>query len=132
MGSLLGWETSPSRSDQAMKRSNSSVTKEELEKFWRTKKLLMQEHLDEANKEAALSPRLRLARAMADEIDAQQKLAEGGMSMSMPETNSRAWWTKSRWAFLNDPPTVNVKESKYVAQFDVASLGQLQTDNPSY
>ncbi|CAM6083437.1 unnamed protein product [Calypogeia fissa] len=132
MGSLLGWETSPSRSDQVMKRSNSSVTKEEVEKFWLTKKLLMQEHLDEANKEAALSPRLRLARAMADEIDAQQKLAEGVMSMSMPETNSRAWWTKSRWAFLNDPPTVNVKESKYVAQFDVASLGQLQPDNPSY
>lgn len=132
MGSLLpGWSTSPSNADKAMKRSSSSLTKEEVEKFWKTKRLLVQEHLEEANKDAAISPRTRIARAISDEIEAQQRSAEpGGISMSLPEASS--WWTKSKWAFLNDPPTVDIKQSKYVPQFDVASLGQLQTEHPAF
>lgn len=48
----------------AMKRSKSSLTKEEVERFWRSKKLLVQQHLDEANKDAAISPRMNIARAV--------------------------------------------------------------------
>jgi hypothetical protein len=133
MGSLLpGWSTSPS-AEQAMKRSNSSMTKEEVEKFWKTKRLQVQEHLEEAHKDAALSPRMRIARAMSDEIEAQQKLAEADyLGMSLPEVNSKAWWTKSKWAFLNDPPVVDSKHARYVPQFDVATLGQLQTEHPAF
>lgn len=134
MGSLMaGWSTSPSRSADAMKRSSSSLTKEEVERFWRSKKLLVQEHLDEAHKDAAVSPRMRIARQMTEDMDAQQKLNEAeGVSLSLPDISSRAWWTKSKWAFLNDPPTIEVKQTKYVAQFDVAALGQLQTDSTEH
>lgn len=132
MGSLLpGWSSSPSQTEKVMKRSSSSLTKEEVEKFWKSKRLLVQEHLDEANKDAAMSPRTRLARAISEELEAQQRMAQpGGVSISLPEANS--WWTKSRWAFLNDPPVIDVKQSKYVPQFDVATLGQLQTETPAF
>jgi hypothetical protein len=115
-----------------MKRSKSSLTKEEVDRFWRSKKLLVQQHLDEANKDAALSPRMNMAKALTNEMDAQQNLADTAvLSTSLPDINP-AWWTKSKWAFLNDPPTLNIKQAKYVAQFDVATVGQLQTDSTEH
>lgn len=32
-------------------------------------------------------------------------------------------WTKSNWAFLNEPPVMEAPTSKYVSQYHVANLG---------
>lgn len=37
--------------------------------------------------------------------------------------NKNGWWTKSNWAFLNEPPVMEAASSKYAAQFHVASFG---------
>ncbi|KAL2585579.1 hypothetical protein AAZV13_13G006000 [Glycine max] len=37
-----------------------------------------------------------------------------------------AWWTKSSWAFLNEPPVIEASSNKYASQFHVANLGSMK------
>lgn len=91
-------------------RSSSSVTRREIEKFWRKKRLVEEEHFLAAIKAAA---RLRAARLSQEDYlmfleDIQE---EGVINMGSPgNTNHQEirvgikdWWTKSKYAYLNQP-----------------------------
>lgn len=40
-------------------------------------------------------------------------------------------WTKSNWAFLNEPPVMETSSNKYVSQFHVANSGSSK-QNPGH
>jgi hypothetical protein len=37
-------------------------------------------------------------------------------------------WTKSNWAFLNEPPVMEAPTNKYASQFHIANLGSTKTN----
>jgi uncharacterized protein with PIN domain len=45
---MAGWDANPWNAEKVMNRSKTSLTKEEIEAFWRARQLAMEEHLKEA------------------------------------------------------------------------------------
>lgn len=90
--------------------SSSSVTRREIEKFWRKKRLVEEEHFLAAIKAAA---RLRAARlSQEDYLVFLEDIQEEGVvnKGSAENTNHQEirvgikdWWTKSKYAYLNQP-----------------------------
>ncbi|XP_022149981.1 uncharacterized protein LOC111018241 [Momordica charantia] len=130
MGSLMaGWASDP---EQVSHRRNKSLTREEIEAFWKTKKQLEEEHLKAI---------LRDPLESSDEI---KKVEFGGnlqRSNSVPPLNTNksfmameseadleekpkknGWWRRSNWAFLNEPPVTEGSGNRYVSQFHVANV----------
>ncbi|KAG6553304.1 hypothetical protein Mapa_005038 [Marchantia paleacea] len=122
MGSLMaGWQTNRCDAQAALKRTTSSMTKTEVERFWRSKRNAIKRHL-----------RFIEAQQDAEELDQRSSNSSGSYtdSTSPPSTPTasslpnalsgrQAWWTKSNWAFLNEPPILENKKNRYTPQFDV-------------
>eukprot|EP00252_Welwitschia_mirabilis_P025259 TRINITY_DN7810_c0_g1_i2.p1 TRINITY_DN7810_c0_g1~~TRINITY_DN7810_c0_g1_i2.p1 ORF type:complete len:123 (+),score=28.14 TRINITY_DN7810_c0_g1_i2:139-507(+) len=113
MGSLMaGWSSSALSSSKLGK--NKSLTKEEIDAFWRSKRQAQEEHARAAS--AALS----------SSSSSSESVGEGS-SLSTEEKDAvkdfTAWWTKSKWAFLNEPPVKAMEgpSYKYAAQYHVAN-----------
>jgi len=122
MGSLMaGWNKKPFNDEQLMNRSKTSLTKEEIEEYWRKRQLAMDEHLTEASaqKDASQSEtaNIDIPKIIVEEVEI------------MPVSMSPDWWQRSNNAFLNSPPEREVmnKHSKYAAQFEVASKANQAT-----
>ncbi|KAH8965079.1 hypothetical protein BDL97_04G100300 [Sphagnum fallax] len=126
MGSLMsGWDSHPLDDQKVTKRSNSSLTKDEISAFWRSRQKAMEEHLKEAAAQKALAATVTqsgggssLSVALPIEVP-KQALEE----VQQPTASSPDWWTRSNWAFLNFPPEMLLKDSRdrYTPQFDVAA-----------
>ncbi|CAK9224784.1 unnamed protein product [Sphagnum troendelagicum] len=127
MGSLMsGWDSHPLDDQKVTKRSNSSLTKDEISAFWRSRQKAMEEHLKEAAAQKALAATMTqqsgggssLSAALPIEVP-KQSLEE----VQQPTASSPDWWTRSNWAFLNFPPEMLLKDSRdrYTPQFDVAA-----------
>ncbi|XP_022852967.1 uncharacterized protein LOC111374527 [Olea europaea var. sylvestris] len=118
MGSLMaGWD-SPVPDDKAVKfQRNKSLTKEEIEAFWKSKKRKEEEHLREIS---ALSPR------------SQEQIKEKLFPLLESETSldkllqKNGWWISSTSAFLNEPPVIasDGSNQKYKSQYHVANLAK--------
>ncbi|MBA0848762.1 hypothetical protein Goshw_006822, partial [Gossypium schwendimanii] len=139
MGSLLsGWDSPISDPSSGSLRKplttcltlsmlNRSLTKEEIEAFWRSKRKTEEEHLNAIH-------------GSPDSCN-QQYGREYMRSSSMPIPNRNqgfidmdtetslenivkqsGWWTRSTWAFLNEPPVLDRPTNNYQPQFHVASL----------
>jgi len=116
MGSLMaGWDKDPWSEQRAITRSKTSLTKEEIQDFWRKRQLDMEEHLKAAKAQTSDSqsetggkPGIDIPRVIIEELE------------QLPEAMSPDWWTRSNSAFLNSPPESLGKRSKYTAQFEVA------------
>jgi hypothetical protein len=119
MGSLMaGWDKDPWNAERVMTRSKTSLTKEEIEDFWRKRQLAMEEHLKAAKAQTSGSQsekgvetrNIDIPKAIIEELE------------QLPEAMSPDWWTRSNSAFLNSPPEQNFmgKQSKYTAQYEVA------------
>ncbi|CAA7397743.1 unnamed protein product [Spirodela intermedia] len=127
MGSLMaGWD-SPNLDPQAVKyERNRSLTKGEIEAFWRARK-----GTPEEEEHAAVASTYHVSQARTTILEEQKNTgkAAGGTlrrSSSLPLTdrrgssaskkpaetifgelkNTNGWWTRSNWSFLNDPPIV--------------------------
>ncbi|KAE9609412.1 hypothetical protein Lal_00020251 [Lupinus albus] len=131
MGSLMaGWDSSTLDPKSATLERNRSLTKEEINAFWRTKKEIEEEHLRAVSK---LSETIQVNRYMEFENfhkSSTVPLASIKESLDMDVNTSleqlikkNGWWTKSSWAFLNEPPIVEAASNKYASQFHVANLG---------
>ncbi|XP_010536343.1 PREDICTED: uncharacterized protein LOC104811375 [Tarenaya hassleriana] len=112
MGSLMaGWD-SPVDDPKTVKRTK-SFTKEEIEAFWRLKKKTEEEHLQAISK--------LLDNEDVERKEAQDNTAEGA---SEKQNNTKGWWRRSSWAFLNEPREAEGRPNNYVPQFDVAHVGK--------
>jgi len=117
MGSLMaGWDKDPWNEQKVMTRSKTSLTKEEIQDFWRKRQLDMEEHLkaakaqtsDSQSEKAVGTPNIDIPQVVIEELE------------QLPEAMSPDWWTRSNSAFLNSPPDFLGKRSNYTAQYEVA------------
>ncbi|ERM94697.1 uncharacterized protein LOC18422547 [Amborella trichopoda] len=126
MGSLMaGWGSPTKDPKHAIYQRNKSFTKEEIESFWKSKKRIEEEHLRSIS---SLSPN-----SEKDESKSERQVLE--RSKSFPVTSSSSdleklrlasdWWTRSNWAFLNEPPVTAMEgpSYKYAAQYHLTELG---------
>ncbi|KAG0575622.1 hypothetical protein M758_5G019900 [Ceratodon purpureus] len=125
MGSLMaGWDKNPWNEERVITRSKTSLTKEEIEEYWRKRQLSMEEHMKEASAQGVASQ--SETGAGTPTIDIPQIIAE---ELEIPVAMSPDWWTRSNSAFLNSPPEkdVLIKHSKYTAQYEVATKAKQTT-----
>ncbi|NP_001238482.1 uncharacterized protein LOC100527086 [Glycine max] len=132
MGSLMaGWDSLILDPESATIERNRSLTKEEINAYWRVKKETELEHLRAMSK---LSETIQ-ARKFEDSENSHKSstvtLASIKESLGMDVDQKsleqlikkNGWWTKSSWAFLNEPPVIEAASNKYASQFHVANLG---------
>ncbi|KAE8723688.1 isoflavone reductase-like protein-like [Hibiscus syriacus] len=114
MGSLMaGWDSTVSESDpeSVIRERNRSLTKEEIEAYWKSQKGMEEEHLKGTfSPSDSCNP---LSNTKQD-VDAETNL-ENIMKKN-------GWWRRSNWAFLNEPPVLDRHISSYKPQFHVANL----------
>ncbi|CAL9048934.1 uncharacterized protein LOC135608188 [Musa acuminata AAA Group] len=121
MGSLMaGWSSPVVDPEKALLKRNKSLTKEEIDSFWRLHRPTKEEEEDfQASLSSPRTPQesegLRLKKTVMGFPDSPDM-------EKPPKTGD--WWTRSNWAFLNEPPRDELSDSahKYTAQFHVADL----------
>ncbi|GAB2267713.1 hypothetical protein Dimus_002695 [Dionaea muscipula] len=156
MGSLMGGWDCPVYDPKAVKyMRNKSLTKEKIEAYWKEKKETEQEHLQ------ALSPRSQSAYITS--LDQEPSRVEECSNVKKKKWRSNSlpadlhkqdddeeeeeeedlrklilkkncWWTRSNWAFLNEPPVI-AGEPQYKYAAPVSPRGNSpptwHRDNPS-
>ena len=136
---------SPVRDAEQLER-NKSLTKEEIESFWRVRRSSID---GEEEREELRSPKSPLSGGKGSllfgtseknetkpSLAKDMKLTGDWYSLSfslyqfshisLAESRKCRWfrWTRSNWAFLNEPPQeAPEKTQKYTAQFHVAQVG---------
>lgn len=140
MGSLMaGWDSPMLDAKQVRLHLNNSMTKEEIANYWREKRIIEEEHLLSAFKSAArIKARIftaedykRFEDSLAEDEKTQMKST--GETDEEKRIGIKDWWTKSNYAYLNQPPLTTVEPAKpkckYTAQFDIARLGKARNDS---
>ena len=150
MGSLMaGWDSPVLKSKSDIYKRNRSLTNEDIEAFWRSNKKPeeKQQHINDGDdaiiyeeKTATVSKSGKtfqklstmplLARNTNTE-EGQKKYFMHGETETMASTahklvDNTGWWTRSNWAFLNEPPKSEGapdSSKRYASQFHVASAG---------
>ncbi|KAG0498419.1 hypothetical protein HPP92_003110 [Vanilla planifolia] len=131
MGSLMaGWHSFGKDPKHDKLRSNSSLTRADIEAFWKEKKRAEEEHLgtvsghqnyDQENNLREWPERMQRSLSMPL---TDRKL---GLNLDDQELKkSKCWWTRSYWAFLNEPPVEAMEGPayKYAAQYHIAETGR--------
>lgn len=133
---MAGWNSPALNNKQGFERS-SSFTKEEIEEFWNKHKLAQQEHLQAA---ASVANELKLAHQdnTSKEDGSSNEEVDGEEAPSVEEelekqNSFKDWWTKSSWAFLNEPAMKRMEAAnyKYLAQFHVVDPIEKASSAPS-
>ncbi|GLJ17771.1 hypothetical protein SUGI_0310200 [Cryptomeria japonica] len=129
MGSLMaGWDAK-----RVFIQKNVSMTKEEVENYWRNKRVIEEEHLIAALKAAARIKTQNLTDEDYRRFEDSLAEEENTEKMKKKEFHGeerigiKDWWTKSNYAYLNQPPVKSVEEkpkSSYIAQFHIANVGK--------
>lgn len=139
MGSLMaGWDSPVLGDDNKVRlMRNRSLTKEEVEAFWKQHRKsedggessplgspgAMESSFGslERRRSLASSP---LARGMKIDPAARVEGFPDDAAAGESPSKSRDWWTRSNWAFLNEPPQEVVfgKPQNYTPQFHVARI----------
>ncbi|PNX74823.1 hypothetical protein L195_g030750 [Trifolium pratense] len=127
MGSLMaGWDSHTPTSLQR----NRSLTNEEIDAFWKSKKDTEEEHFKAiSNLSKTIQPgkyedTVPLACGMKKESIGMDHVDKNMKQL----INKNGWWTKSNWAFLNEPPVMEAPTNKYASQFHIANLGSTKTN----
>ncbi|KAF8022807.1 hypothetical protein BT93_F0349 [Corymbia citriodora subsp. variegata] len=122
MGSLMaGWDSPVLDPKHVAYQRNRSFTKEEIEAYWRSKKEKADEELRKAPsvgaREMVFEERARKcerSNSLPAELEAETSLER--------IINNKGWWTRSNWAFLNEPPVSEGSTNSYVPQFHIANF----------
>ncbi|XP_061356436.1 uncharacterized protein LOC133300865 [Gastrolobium bilobum] len=132
MGSLMaGWDSHVLDPKSETLERNRSLTKEEISAFWRAKKEIEEEHLKAVSKvsETIQTSKCEVSNKLHKSSMvhlARTKEESKGMEVDASLEHlikKNDWWTKSSWAFLNEPPVTEAAFNKYASQFHVAKLG---------
>ncbi|KAJ3703782.1 hypothetical protein LUZ61_007487 [Rhynchospora tenuis] len=139
MGSLMaGWDSRIMDEHTARVRRNKSLTKEEINAFWRSKSQRKDnerdmnfspsgspvgtpEFLNDDEKRRAATP---FSRSHNDVWSiATQTTNQSSDEITNNSNTSGDWWTRSSGAFLNEPPRDEKHVAhKYTAQFHIAQM----------
>ncbi|XP_010907757.1 uncharacterized protein [Elaeis guineensis] len=132
MGSLMsGWDSPFLDPDTVRLERNRSLTKEEIEIFWKLHKKTEEEEGENfqndshSPKQSQEMDAIRLKKfALRHQLEKGEKPGDNPDELDTKPDKSGDWWTRSNWAFLNEPPRDEMDDSaqKYTAQFHVAAL----------
>ncbi|KAE9600102.1 hypothetical protein Lal_00045656 [Lupinus albus] len=125
MGSLMaGWGSKP-----ATLKRNRSLTKEEINAFWISKKKIEEEHLRaicnvSETIEKKNGPGKKLQKSISMPFPRLKESLDTHVDTSLEhlKIKKNSWWTKSSWAFLNEPPVNEAASNKYTPQFYVTNF----------
>ncbi|KAJ1384957.1 hypothetical protein SESBI_42106 [Sesbania bispinosa] len=132
MGSLMaGWDSHNfDNPESASFERNRSITQEEIDAFWKSKKEIEDEHLKALSNLSQTIQASKIEDSGKFEKSCTVPLARIKESLGVGVDTSldqlikkNCWWTKSNWAFLNEPPVTEAASNKYASQFHVANLG---------
>ncbi|XP_066334465.1 uncharacterized protein [Miscanthus floridulus] len=137
MGSLMsGWD-SPVLGDDGKKvhaRRNRSLTKEEVEAFWKQQRRSRMSSQDGGELASPLaSPPANATESPFGSLEKPSVVRVDGFlpgggpgddDAADSPSRSRDWWTRSSWAFLNEPPQEepSARAQRYTPQFHVARI----------
>ncbi|KAJ4842080.1 hypothetical protein Tsubulata_009431 [Turnera subulata] len=133
MGSLMsGWDSHVPDPKSVKYMRNWSLTKEEIEAFWKLKKKTEEEHLEAIsslsvsiqvgafdNGGANFQRSRSVPPARRIKTGFMENETEANLEEMMKKTG---WWTRSNWAFLNEPPVLERSSNTYTSQFHIANL----------
>ncbi|XP_010936690.1 uncharacterized protein [Elaeis guineensis] len=136
MGSLMaGWNT-PVQDPKAVRyQRNRSLTRGEIDAYWKSKKKTEEEHLRELfgfvennqEKNICQGSGEKLQRSSSLPLTDRRESSLNSIFKSDDEKNEKTncWWTRSHWAFLNEPPVTAMEgpSYKYASQYHVANFG---------
>ncbi|XP_020594889.1 uncharacterized protein LOC110034989 isoform X2 [Phalaenopsis equestris] len=138
MGSLMaGWSSAGKDFRSEKFQRNKSLTKEEIESYWKSKKMNDEEHLTvlsdvQTENQMNGGSADKFQRSISFPIGGERKMNYGDENILTDELKKRdGWWTRSNWAFLNEPPVTAMEgpSYKYAAQYHVANIGRSKTVN---
>ncbi|XP_008784906.2 uncharacterized protein LOC103703734 [Phoenix dactylifera] len=140
MGSLMaGWNTPVQDPKAARYQRNRSLTRGEIDAYWKSKKKTEEEHLRELsgfveNNQGHGSGE-KLQRSSSLPLTDRREGSLNNIFKSHDERNNKTncWWTWSNWAFLNEPPVTAMEgpSYKYASQYHVANFGSSSAANNS-
>ncbi|XP_042493503.1 uncharacterized protein LOC122073060 [Macadamia integrifolia] len=138
MGSpMAGWHLPVPDPKSVKYLRNRSFTKEEIEAYWRSKKTIEEEHLrtilsslqETTHQESGQKEsRVRLERSNSLPLVDMRK---SNLTNVVSETDlddeiirNNAWWTRSNFAFLNEPPVIVTEgpSYKYASQYHLTNF----------
>ncbi|TVU43867.1 hypothetical protein EJB05_03287 [Eragrostis curvula] len=142
MGSLMaGWDSPVLGDDNKVRaRRNRSLTKEEVEAFWKQRRktedggeVASPGTSPFGSLEKARSPASPLSRGgikvetrggPSSPASRVESFVPGDVDAGESPSKSRDWWTRSSWAFLNEPPQEEAsgRAQSYAPQFHVARI----------
>ncbi|KAG5109826.1 hypothetical protein JHK82_039049 [Glycine max] len=132
MGSLMaGWDSTHIDPQSATLKRNRSLTKDEIDAYWKSKKKIEEEHLraisnlsETIQASKSTEPEKKLQKSMTMPVTRARDYLNMGIDTSLEHLiKKNGWWTKSSWAFLNEPPVTEAVSNKYKSQFHVTSMG---------
>ncbi|KAK4860536.1 hypothetical protein QYF36_025844 [Acer negundo] len=131
MGSLMaGWDSPTSDPKSVKYKRNKSLTKEEIDNYWREqKKKDQEEHLKPISSSGDISNDDDQESKFKEEVEESGVTEKVALMKMDKETKNlekfmktNAWWTRSNMAFLNEPPVLEGCTQRYASQFHVANL----------
>ncbi|PSS31329.1 Tat-binding like [Actinidia chinensis var. chinensis] len=135
MGSLMaGWGSTVHDSTTLKLQRNKSLTKEEIEAYWRSKKKAEEEHLraisdiliTKSSQESMVKePETKIQRSNSMPLSKTKELEMETETSLEKLILKNGWWTRSNSAFLNEPPVIGSEGGpayKYASQFHVAGI----------
>lgn len=126
MGSLMaGWDSDFKDPKSVIYQRNKSLTKEEIAAYWKSKKTEDVNNENQENMHKGSVQRTQRSNTMPLVDKKERSLnSDGSNSEGEKLSKTNCWWTRSNWAFLNEPPVIATDgHKKYAAQFNVAQFG---------
>lgn len=125
---MAGWDSQTLDPQSATIKRNRSLTKEEIDAYWRAKKDTELEHLRAVSKLSETLQTRKCENSNKSSTVALARIKESlGMDVDQKSLEQlikkNCWWTKSSSAFLNEPPVIESGSNKYASQFHIANIG---------
>ncbi|CAK7346350.1 unnamed protein product [Dovyalis caffra] len=137
MGSLMaGWD-SPVPDPKSVKtsvkyRRNRSLTKGEIDAYWRLKKKTEEDHLKAISSLSSSSQQDGTHEDYGIEFQRSSSFPPANTKEGFADMETEAsleqlikkngWWASSNWAFLNEPPVLERSSNNYTPQSTISKL----------
>ncbi|CAN6446678.1 unnamed protein product [Victoria cruziana] len=142
MGSLMaGWDSCAHHDPKAaFHKRNRSFTKGEIEAYWKSKKRTEEDHLRAISRsqsetsEDTSKKRTAATFQRSSTFPVTKRIQDLLNSETLPGieelTKHSGWWTRSCWAFLNEPPVIPFDESFYICRHSRVAPHTVENPKP--
>ncbi|XP_038886573.1 uncharacterized protein LOC120076743 [Benincasa hispida] len=140
MGSLMSGWNSPVLDPKSVKfKRNRSLTKDEIEAYWKSKKKSEEEHLRAISmpvdryidrETVGIDYKRSSSFPPAKDVSAEAEFAENDLEReNLEKLKKIGWWTRSNSAFLNEPPVLDGATKGYASLYGVADVASCKLNH---